>query len=81
MSTKRQYALRERAVSLGWPIERTQGIDTDRGLSGASAEHQDGFQQLVSEVAIGNASVVFGLECFIWRGTTLIGVGSSNSRH
>jgi len=61
-STKRQYALRERAVSLGWPIERVHVIDSDLGLSGASAEHRDGFQQLVSEVAIGHAGIVLGLE-------------------
>ena len=61
-STKRQYALRERAVSLGWPIERIHVIDTDLGQSGASAEHRDGFQQLVSEVAIGHAGIVLGLE-------------------
>ncbi|MGF6727038.1 hypothetical protein P3T43_006430 [Paraburkholderia sp. GAS41] len=61
-STKRQYALRERAVSPGWPIERVHVIDSDLGLSGASAEHRDGFQQLVSEVAIGHAGIVLGLE-------------------
>ncbi|MFM0198222.1 recombinase family protein, partial [Paraburkholderia strydomiana] len=61
-STKRQYALRERAVSLGWSIERVHVIDSDLGLSGASAEHRDGFQQLVSEVAIGHAGIVLGLE-------------------
>ncbi|MFX1716103.1 recombinase family protein [Paraburkholderia sp. A1RO-5L] len=61
-STKRQYALRERAVSLGWPIERIHVIDTDLGQSGASAEHRDGFQRLVSEVAIGHAGIVLGLE-------------------
>lgn len=30
-STKRQYALRERAVALGWPIERIHVIDNDLG--------------------------------------------------
>ena len=33
-STKRQYALRERAVALGWPIERIHTIDRDLGRSG-----------------------------------------------
>jgi DNA invertase Pin-like site-specific DNA recombinase len=61
-STKRQYALRERAVALGWPIERIHTIDSDLGVSGASAEHRDGFQQLVSEVALGHAGIVLGLE-------------------
>jgi hypothetical protein len=51
-STKRQYALRERAVALGWPIERIRTIDSDLGISGAHAENRDGFQELVSEVAL-----------------------------
>jgi len=61
-STKRQYALRERAVALGWPIERLHVIDSDLGLSGASAQGRDGFQHLVSEVALGKAGIVLGLE-------------------
>ncbi len=61
-STKRQYALRDRAVSLGWPIERVHTIDCDLGLSGASAQDRDGFQSLVAEVANGKAGIVLGLE-------------------
>jgi DNA invertase Pin-like site-specific DNA recombinase len=61
-STKRQYALRDRAVALGWPIERIHVIDTDLGRSGASAQARDGFQQLVAEVANGHAGIVLGLE-------------------
>lgn len=61
-STKRQYALRDRAVALGWPIERVHVIDSDLGVSGAQAEGRDGFQQLVTEVAMGHAGVVLGLE-------------------
>jgi DNA invertase Pin-like site-specific DNA recombinase len=61
-STKRQYALRDRAVALGWPLERIHTIDSDLGLSGAQAENRDGFQHLVSEVALGHAGIVLGLE-------------------
>ena len=61
-STKRQYALRERAVALGWPIERIHVIDSDQGISGASATDRDGFQRLVAEVANGHAGIVLGLE-------------------
>lgn len=61
-STKRQYALRERAVALGWPSERIRTIDSDLGISGAHAENRDGFQELVSEVALGHAGIVLGLE-------------------
>lgn len=61
-SKQRQYALRDRAVALGWPIERIHTIDNDLGLSGAQAEHRDGFQHLVSEVALGHAGIILGLE-------------------
>ncbi len=61
-STKRQYAPRERAVALGWPIERIHVIDSDLGLSGAQAAGRDGFQHLVTEVAMGHAGIVLGLE-------------------
>ena len=61
-STKRQYALRERAVALGWPIERIHVIDSDLGLSGAHAAGRDGFQHLIAEVAMGHAGIVLGLE-------------------
>ncbi len=61
-STKRQYALRERAVALGWPIERVHTIDSDLGRSGANAAGRDGFQHLVSQVALGEVGIVLGLE-------------------
>ena len=61
-STKRQYALRERAVALGWPPDRIVVIDTDLGQSGASAADREGFQRLVTEVSMGRAGIVLGLE-------------------
>jgi len=61
-STKRQYGLRERAVALGWPLERIHVIDSDLGQSGASAVDRAGFQRLVSEVGMGQAGIVLGLE-------------------
>lgn len=36
-STRRQYALAERAVALGWPRAAVRVIDADLGLSGTSA--------------------------------------------
>ncbi len=61
-STQRQYALRDRAIAAGWPIERIQVIDCDLGRSGAQVAGRDGFQRLVSEVALGKAGIVMGLE-------------------
>ena len=49
-STRRQYALRERAVAAGWPAERIHVIDQDLGMSGAYSAGRDGFQQLVAAV-------------------------------
>ena len=61
-STKRQYALRERAVALGWPLERVVVVDSDQGQSGASAADRAGFQRLVAEVGMGRVGIVLGLE-------------------
>jgi DNA invertase Pin-like site-specific DNA recombinase len=61
-STKRQYALRDRAVALGWPLDRIITIDSDLGQSGASAGDREGFQRLVAEVGVGKAGIVLGLE-------------------
>src|ERR687898_2198661 len=61
-STQRQYALRQRAVALGWPTERVVVIDDDLGLSGCSATDRQGFQKLVAEVGLGHAGIVLGLE-------------------
>jgi DNA invertase Pin-like site-specific DNA recombinase len=61
-STQRQYALRDRATALGWPLERIHVLDCDLGKSGSQAGGRDGFQKLVSEVALGKAGLVMGLE-------------------
>ena len=61
-STKRQYALRQKAVALGWPEDRIVVIDNDLGQSGASAADREGFQRLVTEVSLGRAGIVLGLE-------------------
>ena len=61
-STKRQYALRARAIALGWSDDRVIVIDSDQGESGASAAWREGFQRLVSDVGLGQAGIVMGLE-------------------
>jgi DNA invertase Pin-like site-specific DNA recombinase len=61
-SATRQYALRQKAIALGWDAERIVTIDTDQGQSGASATDREGFQRLVAEVSMGRAGIVLGLE-------------------
>ena len=59
-STERQYALRQRAVAMGWRLEDIVVIDCDQGQSGASAADRKGFQQLVAQVSMGQAGIVLG---------------------
>jgi DNA invertase Pin-like site-specific DNA recombinase len=61
-STARQYALRQRALELGWPPERIDLIDEDMGQSGTSADGRAGFQRMAEEVAHGRVGVIFSLE-------------------
>src|SRR5437667_78885 len=61
-STKRQYALQQRAIGLGWAVEQIVVIDSDLGQSGASAADREGFQRLVADVGMGKAGIVLGLE-------------------
>lgn len=61
-STKRQYALRGRAIALGWSDEQVVVIDSDQGESGASAAWREGFRRLVTDVGLGRAGIVMGLE-------------------
>src|SRR5271168_2476484 len=61
-STQRQYGLKQQAVRLGWPIERVHVIDCDQGQSGSTATDREGFQRLVTEVSLGHAGIVLGLE-------------------
>lgn len=57
-----QYQLQLRAQELGWPAERVRIIDTDLGFSGKEATGRSGFQELVAEVSLGNAGIIFGYE-------------------
>lgn len=61
-STRRQYDLRGRAIALGWHDDQIVVIDSDQGESGASASWREGFQHLVSDVGLGRAGIVMGLE-------------------
>src|SRR5215813_12287940 len=61
-STFRQYDLLQTAVALGWPIDRIIVIDSDLGQSAATAADREGFQKLVTEVSLGKAGIVLGLE-------------------
>lgn len=61
-SARRQYALRDRALALGWDAGHIDVIDCDQGISGTRVADRPGFQRLMSEVTMGRAGIVLGLE-------------------
>jgi len=61
-SGRRQYALQQRAIELGWPKGRIVIIDNDQGQSAAPATDREGFRRLVAEVGMRKAGIILGLE-------------------
>src|SRR5436190_16655967 len=61
-STRLQYGLAERAVTLGWAPSRVLVIDEDLGHSASGADARPGFSRLVSEVGLDHVGIVLGIE-------------------
>ena len=61
-STRRQYALVDQALRLGWPQTAVAVVDDDLGLSGAQATARSGFAHMATEVAMGRVGIVLCLE-------------------
>lgn len=61
-SRRRQYALVERAQTLGWPVKSIKSIDEDQGRSATTSTHRQGFKKLLAEVGAGQVGVVLALE-------------------
>ena len=57
-----QYALKKRALSLGWRDDDIEIIDSDLGLTAALAQHREGFKDLVTQVTLGQVGIIFGSE-------------------
>lgn len=62
-STDLQYhQLVEQVVAWGWPRDRIHVVDNDLGQSGTSAEGREGFQYLLSQIALGRVGLVVSLD-------------------
>lgn len=61
-STERQYALKDRAESLGWHQYQIKILDNDLGLSGAHSTNREDFKTLIADVSMGKVGAVFALE-------------------
>jgi DNA invertase Pin-like site-specific DNA recombinase len=57
-----QYALRERALQLGWHATDVETIDDDLGQSGASIEERLGFQRLFADVGLGKVGILIAYD-------------------
>ena len=61
-STERQYALREKALELGWSESLIHTLDRDLGKTGTEMAAREDFKTLVAEVSMGQVGAVFALE-------------------
>ncbi|MDP9179427.1 MAG: recombinase family protein [Gemmatimonadota bacterium] len=61
-STNRQYALKDRALELGWPPDQIRVLDADLGQSGTQMNNRQDFKTLVAEVSLEKVGAVFALE-------------------
>jgi len=61
-STKRQYALTEKLVQLGWQSDNIMTIDCDLGQSGSGSCERGGFERLVTDVINDEVGVIACLE-------------------
>jgi excisionase family DNA binding protein len=61
-STQRQYALKERALELGWRPDQIRVLDADLGISGTQMNNRQDFKTVVADVSLDKVGAVFALE-------------------
>lgn len=61
-STSRQYALREKALMLGWNENEIRVLDRDLGQSGSQSQNREDFKTLLADVSLGEVGAVLALE-------------------
>lgn len=61
-SLRLQYALRLKAIELGWRSDDVEIIDSDLGQTGAIAQIRAGFKEVVSRVTLGEIGIILSSE-------------------
>jgi DNA invertase Pin-like site-specific DNA recombinase len=61
-STERQYALKNKALTLGWRQNQIIILDNDLGESGAQSNRREDFKKLITDVCMEKAGAIFALE-------------------
>jgi DNA invertase Pin-like site-specific DNA recombinase len=61
-SRQLQYALKQRALDLGWDEDDVLVVDSDQGASGSSTQGRDGFKDLAARVSLGQVGIILSTE-------------------
>lgn len=61
-SLRLQYALKTRALELGWHENDIQVIDADLGMTAATAQHREGFKELISQVTLDQVGIILSID-------------------
>jgi DNA invertase Pin-like site-specific DNA recombinase len=56
------YALRQRALDLGWRDEDIEVLDVDLGPTAVAADHRSGFKDLVTKVTLNPVGLILSLD-------------------
>ncbi|XGA08524.1 MAG: recombinase family protein [Wolbachia endosymbiont of Xenopsylla cheopis] len=61
-SLELQYALKQRAIDLGWKADNIVVIDSDLGLTGANVEKRKGFKEIVTKVTLEKVGIILSYD-------------------
>ena len=61
-SLRLQYALKQKALELGWPEDSILTIDCDLGLTGAAADHREGFKEIIAQVTLSQVGIILSYD-------------------
>lgn len=61
-SLRLQYALRQRANELGWSDDNIEVIDSDLGITAATAQQRPGFKELLAQVTLGFVGIILSYD-------------------
>jgi len=61
-SQQLQYQLTQRAEMLGWHPDRIRIVDADQGQSGRGSHYRQGYQELVTQVSLGQVGIICGYQ-------------------
>lgn len=61
-SLQLQYALKQRALELGWSPANIELIDRDLGITASTAEHREGFKDMIAQVTLGTVGIILSYD-------------------